>query len=345
MVFAAGLGKRLRPLTNTRPKHLLPVIGKPLLLWILESLILNGFREIGILVSYMKEKVIEEISKIDLGGEITWIDQRGERGTGDALKACREYLKNEDYFLVVYGDVLVNPSIIKDLVEFFRENVCDGVVEGVYVQDTIRFGRIEYKDMLLKKIEEKSIGGPGIVNSGLYVLPGISLDIVEEVKPSQRGEYELTDLLNIMVKRGMKILVHVSEKDWWMDIGTPLDYLKVNIKKFIEEYGFSILSKSDLDCGCVLKAPVMISKNVRISGEVALGPNAFLMDDVIVEGNVVVENAVVLERCRIKGNSILKNVIVGEDSEISGSIHIDGGSSVHVVAPNSMIDTESLKKF
>ncbi|MEM1743145.1 MAG: sugar phosphate nucleotidyltransferase, partial [Nitrososphaerota archaeon] len=79
MVFAAGLGKRLRPLTNTRPKHLLPVIGKPLLLWILESLILNGFREIGILVSYMKEKVIEEISKIDLGGEITWIDQRGER--------------------------------------------------------------------------------------------------------------------------------------------------------------------------------------------------------------------------------------------------------------------------
>ncbi|MCS7125646.1 MAG: sugar phosphate nucleotidyltransferase [Aigarchaeota archaeon] len=341
VVFAAGLGKRLRPLTSTRPKHLLPVAGKPMLRRVLESLLVNDIDEVGIVISYMHDIVIREVSSYGLDIKIEWIYQEEPRGTGHALHVCEDFLKDEEYFLISYGDITLNEKVVRELLSFFNRNECDGVIEGVYVEDTSRFGRIIFSNSRLEKIEEKSRSGPGIVNSGLYILPRKSIQVAYEVKPSQRGEYELTEVLNIMASRNYKILVHsYSNIDWWIDIGNPIDYLKANIRKFIEEFGEKIVCYSEIDSSIKIIPPSMILKDVTIGRDSIVGPNAFIMENVEIGSNSRIENSILLEGCRIRSNSIIRNMIIGEYAEVKERFSIEGGEPISIIAPYSVVSDE-----
>jgi len=344
VVLAAGLGKRLRPLTNTRPKHLLPVCGKPIIEKVLEALLLNGINHTGIVVSYMSDLIIKYVNSLGLGMEIEWIYQKEPLGTADALRVCEKFLGSEDYFIVVYGDITLNSYVLRDLIKFYRENRCDGVIEGVYVEDTLRFGRIISRDGILEKIEEKSMGGPGIVNSGLYILPYEALKTSKEIKLSRRGEYELTDVLNILASRDYKILVHTSQHDWWIDIGSPADYLNANIKKFVEEYGVSVVCNSEINEAVIVKPPSMILEGVKIDKNTVIGRNAFIMKNVRISSNIVIENSILLEGCSIGRGSILRNVIVGEHARIGEKVYIEGSKELLIIPPNTDIENNTLIK-
>lgn len=337
VVFAAGLGKRLRPLTNTRPKHLLPVCGKPILRRILEALLLNGVDNVGIVVSYMSELIIENVKSYGLRMEIQWIHQKEPLGTGDALRVCHEFLGSEDYFIVVYGDITLNTMVLKSLIQFFNENACDGVVEGVFVEDTLRFGRIISRNSRLEKIEEKSVGGPGLVNSGLYILPNDALEVLKEINLSKRGEYELTDTLNILASRNYKILVHSVCLDWWMDIGSPKDYLNANIKKFMEEYGNKVICNSEINGRVVVKPPSMILEEAEIEENTVIGPNAFIMKNVRIGSNTIIENSIILEGTIIGSGSVLRNVIAGEYVKIGDNVLVGDGEEVYVIPPRTEV--------
>lgn len=338
VVFAAGLGKRLRPLTNTRPKHLLPICGKPILRRILESLLLNGIENIGIVVSYMSDLIINDVKNYGLGIDIKWINQKEPLGTGDALRVCGEFLHDEDHFIVIYGDITLNPLVLGNLIRFFIENICDGVIEGVYVEDTLRFGRIISRNGVLDKIEEKSFGGPGIVNSGLYILPRTALEVSEQIELSKRGEYELTDVLNILASRNYKILVHTLHHDWWMDIGSPRDYLNANIKKFVEEYGNRVICNSELDEKVVVKPPSMILEDTEVERNTVIGPNTFVMKNVRIGSDTIVENSILLEGSVIGRGSILRNVVVGEYAKIGNNVSVESGGEVLVISPKAKVD-------
>ncbi|MEM3644353.1 MAG: NDP-sugar synthase [Nitrososphaerota archaeon] len=341
VVFAAGLGKRLRPLTNTRPKHLLPISGKPILRRILESLLLNGIEEVGIVVSYMPDLIIEDVKNYGLRMKVEWIHQKEPLGTGDALKVCEEFLCNEDYFIVVYGDITLNTVILGNMIRFFNENICDGVVEGVLVEDTLRFGRIISRYGRLEKIEEKTAGGPGLVNTGLYILPHDALEFSRQINLSRRGEYELTDVLNILVSRNYEILVHTTNQDWWMDIGSPRDYLKANIKKFIEEYGNRVICNSEVGEKVVVKPPSMILEEVEVERDTVIGPNTFIMKNVRIGSNTIIENSILLEGSIIGRSSVLRNVIIGEYVKIGDKVHVEGGQEVLVISPRTEIGDSS----
>jgi len=344
VVFAAGLGKRLRPLTNNRPKHLLPVCGKPILRRILESLSLNGIYEVGIVIHYMSDLVIRDVEDYGLHMKIEWIRQEAPLGTGDALRACINFLEGEDYFMVVYGDITLSSYVIEDLLRFFEENECDGVIEGVYVEETSRFGRIILRDGRLEKIEEKSFTGPGIVNSGLYILPAQAIEASREIEPSRRGEYELTDILNILASRGYKILLHTSEKDWWIDIGSPRDYLKANIKKFLEEYGEKVVCRSKVDETVIVKPPSMILQEFEVGRETVIGPNVFIMNNVKIGSNARLEDSVLLEGCCIESGCMIRRAIVGEFAQIGKNADVDGGEDVLIIPPRSHVEEKSTIK-
>lgn len=344
VVFAAGLGKRLRPLTNDRPKHLLPVCGKPILRRVLESLLLNGIDEVGIVIHYMSDLVIRDVESYGLDMKIEWIRQEAPLGTGDALRVCTNFLENEDYFMVVYGDITLSGYVIEGLLRFFKENKCDGVIEGVYVEDTLRFGRIVSRDGKLERIEEKSITGPGIINSGLYILPAQAIDASREIKLSRRGEYELTDILNILTSRGYKILVHTSEKDWWIDIGSPRDYLKANIKKFLEEYDEKVVCRSKIDETVIINPPSMILEDVEVGRKTVIGPNVFIMNNVKIGSNTRLEDSVLLEGCCIESGCMIRRAIVGESARISKNVNINGNEDVLIIPPRLHIRDEASVK-
>lgn len=338
VVFAAGLGKRLRPLTSERPKHLLPVCGKPILRRVLESLLLNGVDDVGVVVHYMADLIIREVEDYELDMNIEWIHQEAPLGTGDALRACEKFLDGEDYFIIAYGDITLSGYVIEDLLRYFEKNECDGVIEGVYVEDTLRFGRIILGEDGLERVEEKSIGGPGMVSAGVYILPYEAINASREVKPSLRGEYELTDIINLLAARNYRILMHTSTKDWWIDIGSPTDYLKANIKKFLEEYGEKVVCKPKFDETVVVKPPSMILEGAEIAGRAAIGPNAFIMKDVKINPDTRVEDSVLLDGCYVRSGCVLRRVIVGDYAQIGEGVKIDGGEEVSIIPPKSRIE-------
>lgn len=333
-VFAAGLGKRLRPLTNVRPKHLLPLAGKPVLRRILEALEDVGIRETVILVSYLSELIRDSVESWNLNLDTVFVEQEEILGTGHALKMCRPYLTG-GRFLVAYGDITLTSRALRSLIEFHEKRNGDGVVEAVEVEDVSRYGAIMNKDNLFMGVMEKSAKGPGLANAGLYILPEESLELVDRIRKSPRGEYELTDLLNMLRSKGYRLLVHRSRGDWWFDIGRPTDYLKANLVimqreevKFMEK-GSRVLGRT--------MPPYFIGHGTYIGEGAEIRCGTTVMEDVVVGRESVVEESILLSGCHVGSRCRLRRVIVGYNAVIEDEVEIMGGEEAAVVAPNSTI--------
>ncbi|MBS7621832.1 NTP transferase domain-containing protein, partial [Candidatus Bathyarchaeota archaeon] len=231
VVFAAGLGKRLKPLTSFKAKHLLPLVDKPVLIRVLETLVSNRIRDVGITVAYMDELIRRAVDREKLSMEITYIQQRELLGTAHALYVCKDFLEGEDAFLLVYGDITITEDVVGKMLSSFNEGACDGVILAVRVKDASNFGVLEERNGMLEHIMEKPAEGfhEAYVNAGAYILPSESVKYFSRIKPSARGEYELTDVLNLLVKDGHKICVLKMNKNLWFDIGRAWDLLDANI--------------------------------------------------------------------------------------------------------------------
>ena len=332
-VFAAGVGKRLRPLTSVRPKHLLPLAGKPVLRRILEALDGVGVERAVILVSYLGGMIRDAVSSWGLGLETLFIEQGNPMGTGHALKTCGPHLAG-DKFLVVYGDITLTPEVLTDMLDFHGREDGDAVVEAVEVEDVSRYGAIESDGVRFLKVSEKSRSGRGLANAGLYILPRKSLELAERLRRSPRGEYELTDILNMMVDEGLRVLVHRSRMDWWFDIGAPIDYLEANLtimrREHVKEIG------RGARCMGVLEEPYYVGAGSEIGREAVISGST-VMDGVLIGGGSIVKESIILDGCRIGGGCRLTRVIVGDGAVIGDDVEIHGGQGVSVIAPNTRI--------
>ncbi|MEM3096451.1 MAG: sugar phosphate nucleotidyltransferase [Nitrososphaerota archaeon] len=323
VVFAAGYGRRLHPLTTTRPKHLLPLASKPLLLRVVEALRSVGVGEIGVTVAYMADRV----GAVLTGEGVTIIQQQQVLGTGQALKECRPFLDGEDSFFVVYGDVTATAERLSHLHEFFQGGRFDGAMLAVTGRGPGSYGTVSIENSQLVSVAEKS-GEVGLVNAGIYILPSEILDVVEDLPLSPRGEYELTDALNILVGRGRRLGVLVDEGDWWFDVGRPLDYLNANL----------YYTKAELEEAVVLGRGVVLGDGVRFHGPVLLGDYARVGSDtelvgpvVIGEGceiaphssiakSVLMENVRILDRCRLSYSILSEETVIKKTVEVEKEV-------------------------
>lgn len=322
VVFAAGYGRRLHPLTVKRPKHLLPIAGKPLLLRVLEALKNVGVAEIGVTVGYMADKIIEVIKPVG----VTPIRQSLIAGTGQALKECRPFLEGEDRFFVVYGDITVTSSKLAALIEFTDNGGYDGSLLAVHGAGDGRYGVVQVKDSLFQYVAEKSLEG-GLVNAGIYILPNQVLEIVDNLPKSPRGEYELTDGLNMLARAGVKIGVLADPGDWWYDVGRPLDYLHANQHYISQELGDDLLVGSDVSFGngVSVKGPVMLSDRVKIGeGSVLVGPIIVGAESEIAPHSYIA-NSVLMERVRIADRCSLSNSVISDETEILSEVLVENG--------------------
>lgn len=326
IVFAAGKGVRLEPLTLNRPKHLIPVAGAPLIEHTLRSIKNAGIEEILIVVYYMKEAISSYLGDGSrLGLKIEYVDQGGIFGTGDALRLGETFIGKEP-FLVVYGDLAIHPLILKEMVSSFNVH-SSGVVACIDLEDVKEYGAMEIKNGLLKKILEKPKNkGAGTINGGVYLLTPKIFKLVAKTPKSSRGEVELTTAINMAIDLGETFNVHHVSSDKWVDVGRPWNVLEANkmlldacvkksyVKGSVEE-DVHINGNVYIEKGARLLSGVYIEGPVWISSSCKVGPNCYLRPYTYLCKGVRVGNA-----CEIKGSILMENCHVGHLSYIGDSV-------------------------
>jgi len=228
-VLAGGLGKRLHPLTKVTNKHLLPVWSKPMIYYPIETLVEAGIYDIIIVTG--GESAGDFLKLLGNGKEfglrhLNYTHQEGEGGIADAVSLC-EHFADGDKLAIVLGDNILEKSI-KPYVEQFVHQEKGAKILLKEVPDAHRFGVVEIKDGKVTKIEEKpSHPKTNLAQTGVYMYDNQVFDIIKQIKPSPRGELEITDVNNIYIERG-EMSFNVLE-GWWTDAGTFEFLLKANL--------------------------------------------------------------------------------------------------------------------
>ncbi len=296
VILAAGRGKRLNPLTSTRPKHLLPIVGQPLLRLVAETAADSGIDELCIVVGYGSEMVQNALRNFSRA-RISFAFQREQLGTAHALLSAEEYLKSEDKFLVVYGDLTIEPEPLRELIKIVDSGY-DGGLIGIKHQERQRFGVLSIKNGLLEEIVEKPESPPptALVNSGIYVLPREVLEVAKRINKSSRGEYELTDAVTKLVRDGYRIAVHAVEGDWWLDVGRPSDLLLANLRRLRGSY---------------------IDQDTEVS------------EDATIESSVIMRGAKIMRHSTIKSSLILEDAVIEDNASLNFCIVAEGSEVGH----------------
>ena len=214
IILTAGEGTRMRPLTVTKPKTMLQVGGKPILQYNVESLRDAGINEITMVVGY-REEVIKDHFKdgSDHGVNINYVTQEERLGTAHAIGSTKNLVDGK--FIILNGDIIVDPELIEDLIQKYTSENARSILVLAEVDDPSSFGVVEIDGDKITKIVEKPAPGEApsnLINAGIYIFDDHIFNAIELTEKSQRGEYEITDSLQIQMNDGERVLGHQVEK-------------------------------------------------------------------------------------------------------------------------------------
>jgi len=349
VILAAGLGSRLNPLTQTRPKHLLPIAGEPLIGHIVSTLSEIDIRDIGVVVHHFREKIEEYLGNGErFGVSISYIYQSELDGTAGALEVAREFV-GKDEFLVVSGDVTVNRGVLTGFIDYFGElNDVKGVILGVHVDDPHEYGVLLVEGGRLKSIVEKPRKGEvlsDLINAGIYIFRPDIFNYINKVGRSPRGERELTEAIQLMANE-KKVAVYDGGRGWWFDVGRPWDLIDAN-KVYLERVKTDIRGDIKLAArvignvrigegsvllpGSVVVGPTYIGSRVIVGYNTVIGPYSTIGDDIeigplsYISGSIIMKNTYISSHCSIFESIIGENVYLESGVKIP-SQNIYGGN-------------------
>jgi len=332
IILCAGLGTRLRPLTFSTAKHLIPVANKPVLFYAIEGLVAVGVREIGIIVSKESKPIIQGA----LGDGAMWsvrfsyIEQAEPRGLAHACQCAEEFIGDEP-FVMYLGDNLI-PEGLSGAVARFEKSGAQAVVMLKEVPDPRAFGIAELDGDEIVRLLEKPANPPSnLAIVGGYVFQPDIFESIRRIKPSWRNEYEITDAIQNLIDRGLVVVPYVMQ-GWWKDAGKPDDILDANrtvLESLVADIGGAcdvatvitgnvVIAPGATVEASSIKGPVIIGANARISGA-EVGPFVSIGDGTeVVQSRIV--NSVVMASSRIHGvRSGLRDSLIGAQVIVSGS--------------------------
>jgi len=333
IILHGGHGTRLRPLTHTGPKQLLPIAKKPMSQFCLESMIEAGVRDFAIIVGGIGTNRVKDYygNGERFGVKITYVEQDYPRGIAHAILLCKDFVGN-DKFLVFLGDNIIQRSIT-DYAKNFEKSDASASILLCEVDNPSRFGIADVKDGVIIKIMEKPKDPPtNLAVTGIYLLTPTIFDIIDRLKPSWRNEYEITDALQMLLQEKYKI-VYDMVTDYWKDTGTPNDIIHANqvilngMKPYFEgtkDVDVSVSGNVMIGAGTIIKKGSKITGPVIIGNNCQIGPNAHVGSNTSVGDNTKllnchIENSIIMSGCNIDGNFTIRDSIIAFNSEITKS--------------------------
>ncbi len=229
VILAAGLGRRMLPLTESMPKPLIPINGKPFLYYILKNLNKTGLDDIMVVANYKMEMIKEFLERN--GFCATIVDQKESLGTAHAIASAESLI--DENFVVLMSDNLYSPEDLN------RFSIDDGInyVGGIIHKNPERYGNLLMNENFLERIVEKPVQKVSdFINVGLYKFTPEIFSAIREIKKSERGEYEITDAISLLC-RERKVKV-IELKNYWLDLGKPDDIAV--IEEFLKKQSVDI---------------------------------------------------------------------------------------------------------
>lgn len=350
IVLCAGEGTRLRPLTWTRAKHLLPIANKPVIELILEAIKGAGIVEVGMVVSPNVEEQFREHLEdgSPWGVRIGYILQREPRGLAHAVQ-CAEGFVGEEPFLVYLGDNLLEQGV-RGLVERFNHDTPQAMISLAEVEDPRRFGVAIVEDGEIKGLVEKPEEPPSdLAIVGAYIFDRHIFEAIRKIRPSFRGELEITDAIQWLVDHGYRVSPYMIQ-GWWKDIGRPEEMLEAN-RLLLGRLEPKI--EGELDEGSDAHGTVAVARGARVISSRLIGPLIIGADAVIEDSTVgpyasigegawirgsEIGHSIVMEGARIEGLK-MESSLIGRDSEIKLDEGSPSSSYSFILGDNSRILT------
>lgn len=283
LIAAGGRATRLRPITHTINKHLIPLANKPMLFYAIEKLVDAGIREIIINTNPGDMELPGGVGDGSRWGvKITYVEQQGGAlGVAHVIKNAEQYFHGER-FIFYLGDNIILGSL-KPLVEKFENEKLDACFAFAKVKNPQRFGVPEIKDGKLVRIIEKPEHPPTqYAQTGIYLYGPRIFEAFNEIKPSARGELEVADANTYMIQKGYKV-GWIETSGWWKDTGKPEDLLEANQLLLNEMENGEIGAEPD--------PAAIIQGKVKIGEGTKIGPKVLIRGPVVIGKNCVIENS------------------------------------------------------
>jgi glucose-1-phosphate thymidylyltransferase len=327
LVLSGGEGTRLRPITHTSSKQLIPVANKPILFYGLESIAAAGIREVGIVVGSTAAEIQAAVGDGSAWGiEVTYIHQEAPLGLAHAVLVSRDFLGDDDFVMYLGDNVLLEG--ITRFVEEFERHSPNAQIFLAAVPEPERFGvAVLEGDRVVRLVEKPKERISDLALVGVYLFDASVHEAVAAIEPSWRGELEITDSIQFLLDRGRSVRAEMVT-GWWKDTGKLEDLLEAN------RMMLSVLESrvdGDVDEASRLIGPVVVEQGAKVSRSVVRGP-AIIGDDSIIEDSVIgpnasiyfgchiegseIEDSIVMERCRVEDVRGMAQSLLGKDVEV-----------------------------
>lgn len=331
LVLCGGKGIRLKPITTTLAKQLLPVANRPILFYVLDQIRQAGIIDIGIIISPETGEQIKEAVGDGSRWEanVTYIPQPEPLGLAHAVSTARDFLGNSS-FLMFLGDNLIKGGVKQYLDQFSRHNP-DALILLKEVADPRLFGvaELDGSGRVLQLVEKPKEPSSNLALVGIYMFLPVIHEAIAQIKPSRRGELEITDAIQRLID--MKRKVHSQQlTDWWLDTGKKDDILEANrvvldellVKSIRGQVGARsrLVGRVEIREGAVIedseiRGPVSIAEDCRVKNSF-IGPFTSIGQGTVIE-NSSIEHSVILEDCRIRNIERLADSLIGKGVELT----------------------------
>ena len=347
-MLSGGEGSRLRPITHTNAKQLIPVANTPILFHVLRAIAEAGISDVGIVVGATGDEVRAAVGDGSAFGlEVTYIPQEAPLGLAHAVLAAREFVAGQP-FLMYLGDNVLLEGVSRFVEEFERARP-DAQIFLARVPEPERFGvAVLDGDRVVRLVEKPKEHISDLALVGVYLFDDAILEAASAISPSWRGELEITDAIQHLIDHGRTVRAEMVD-GWWKDTGKPEDLLEAN------RMMLSILEPrldGDVDAASSVEGTVVVEVGAKVSRSRLIGP-AIVGADAIVEDSTIGPNAAISAGCSVHGSAISDSIVmegcrIEGVREIGGSIlgrgvevrHSGGGLHRLVVGDHSRVEVD-----
>jgi glucose-1-phosphate thymidylyltransferase len=328
LILAGGAGTRLRPITDTQSKQLIPVANRPILFYGLDAVAEAGITDVGIIVGDTEQEIRRAVGDGSRWGlDVAYIRQEAPLGLAHALLTGRDYLGDDD-FVMYLGDNLVREGIA-GFVRSYERSQPDAQIFLVKVREPERFGvAVLEGDRVVRLVEKPKEPLSDLALAGVYIFNPSVFEAASAIEPSWRGELEITDAIQYLLEHGYEIRAEMIT-GWWKDTGKQEDLLEANrimlddvrttIRGSVDEathlVGEVVIQEGAKITGSVIRGPSMIGPGAMVTGSI-LGPYISVADGCVIEDSEIQES-ILMSGCHISEIRRMSESLVGRDVTIT----------------------------